>query len=491
MSDQAMNSKQGSSDHTADEPLWCRRALLCGLLVLVCIRSFVFVRFHQSHFDADQAVFGLMAKDLAERRALPIFMYGQHYLLAVSVWASAPLYLVLGTNIATLKLPTLMMNLAAVVMLWCGLRREPRMNSVGAAIAILPFAVPGVVTSSRLVEHAGGNIEPFVFTIAMFLLRERAVVLGVCAGIGFLNREFSADGLIALLVIDLVTGKLRARLYPRALTIAVASVTVWIVEMLGAYGAEYHGEGPAIGGPAWENSVGFFDIQLPALLGGLHRALHDYNITSTLVVGHWQLYALFGAWVLVVVFALVRWFPTLAELDGMSFYLVLVGGGQALAYMLFTPTPLDPMLVRYVLLVLLAIVGLAAFGWRRPIARYATVCYVLIASCWNLGSNLRLIQEYRAKPPQRDLDLLTAELQARGVQYLRADYWTAYDVTWSSGMRIIASPDRGQTDRIQRYHSLFDAHREAVYNLSSQHCRHGTPILHWYLCGPRPKKHAP
>ncbi|HEX4355336.1 MAG TPA: hypothetical protein VHZ95_20560, partial [Polyangiales bacterium] len=135
-------------DRSGDEPSWWKASLLCGLIALVCIRSFVFVRFQQAHFDSDQAMFGLMAKDLAEGRALPVFMYGQHYLFAVSVWLSAPLYLVFGASVLTLKLPTLLMNVAVVIMLWSGLRRESGMNALGCALAILPFAMPGVVTSS-------------------------------------------------------------------------------------------------------------------------------------------------------------------------------------------------------------------------------------------------------------------------------------------------------------------------------------------------------
>ena len=62
-----------------------RRELQVCLVVVVAIvalRSVVPVCFEQI-FDADQAVYGLMAKHLSEGRAFPLFFYGQNYLLGV------------------------------------------------------------------------------------------------------------------------------------------------------------------------------------------------------------------------------------------------------------------------------------------------------------------------------------------------------------------------------------------------------------------------
>ena len=56
------------------------------------LRSAVFVFGAQPQFDSDQAIVGLMAKHLSEMRALPIFFYGQHYMLAVEAWLAAPLF---------------------------------------------------------------------------------------------------------------------------------------------------------------------------------------------------------------------------------------------------------------------------------------------------------------------------------------------------------------------------------------------------------------
>jgi len=75
-------------------PRWI---ILAILLLIAMGRSAVFVIAPESYFDADQAVFGLMAKHLAELRAFPLFMYGQSYILGVDAWMAAPLFALFGT----------------------------------------------------------------------------------------------------------------------------------------------------------------------------------------------------------------------------------------------------------------------------------------------------------------------------------------------------------------------------------------------------------
>jgi hypothetical protein len=99
-------------------------ALFVLLIALVCVRSWVPVRTY-AYFDSDQALFGVMASDLEAGRSFPMFMYGQRYLVAVSVGLCAPLFAAFGASIATLKLPLFLMNVAVVAMLWRGLRSEP------------------------------------------------------------------------------------------------------------------------------------------------------------------------------------------------------------------------------------------------------------------------------------------------------------------------------------------------------------------------------
>ena len=60
------------------------------------------LRWEQAQFDSDQAVFGLMAKHLAEGRAFPVFMYGQSYILAVESWMLRGVNLPFGSSVICL-----------------------------------------------------------------------------------------------------------------------------------------------------------------------------------------------------------------------------------------------------------------------------------------------------------------------------------------------------------------------------------------------------
>jgi hypothetical protein len=233
-----------------------------------------------AHFDSDQAVFGLMARDLAAGRSFPMFMYGQRYLLAVSVWLCAPLFAVLGASIATLKLPMFLMNIAVVAMLWRGLRREPGLGPWGTTLAILPFAIPSAVISTRLVEHQGGNIEPFVFVLAAFFLRQRPITLGVLLGVAFLNREFSLIAFIALLLMDAAQGTLVHKIRAHLTTAMSVAGVVIALRVLAHWSTSYGGSGPLWLRPGWTKLADFFTQQVPTLIGGGSRRLSDFNIVK-------------------------------------------------------------------------------------------------------------------------------------------------------------------------------------------------------------------
>jgi hypothetical protein len=438
-----------------------------------------------AHFDTDQAVFGLMARDLAAGRSFPMFMYGQRYLLAVSVWLCAPLFAVLGASIATLKLPLFLMNIAVVAMLWRGLRREPGLGPWGTTLAILPFAIPSAVISTRLVEHQGGNIEPFVFVLAAFFLRQRPIALGVLLGVAFLNREFSLIAFIALVMMDAAQGTLIRKVRAHLTTAMSVAGVVIALRVLAHWSTSYGGSGPLWLRPGWTKLADFFTQQVPTLIGGGSRRLSDFNIVSSLTVGHGVVYVALIGWVIVLIATYGRWQPLeRREVNGMSAYLVLVGAGQAAAFVALSPYPGDRMVVRYLLLSLLGLCGFVAFAWRRPTLRGATAGVILLMTAFNLAGNVRLVREYASGPPPRDLNQLAEALEQRGVRYVEADYWTAFDVAWVTGERVIASPQRGSGNRVVRYNDLLDAHRSEVFTLADRARPGCEAIGRWYLCPP-------
>src|SRR6476619_4987918 len=119
------------------------RAIVLAIVALVILaRSAIVAFWPQAQFDSDQAVIGLMAKHLSEGRALPLFLYGENYILAVEAWMAVPSSLVAGASIAALKLPLLAVNLATAFLLLRLLEKESGLRPALAAVAILPFVMP-------------------------------------------------------------------------------------------------------------------------------------------------------------------------------------------------------------------------------------------------------------------------------------------------------------------------------------------------------------
>ena len=263
-------------------------ALAAGIITL---RALVFVLFEQSYFDADQAVFGLMALHLSEARAFPLYMYGQGYMLAVSVWLAAPFVLALGPTVAALKLPLLGLNLVAAGLLLRGLVRDSRLSPWLALLASLPFVLAPVVPTSRLLEHQGGVIEPFVWILLLWVLRSRPLLLGLVAGLGYENREFTAYGLVALAFVAVLEGRFRQPAWWRGLALtavgfAVVVLLVAALQPLSTYNSDSapqisfrRSEGPVARARAAAETF------LPTLAGGPASA-RRFAIAAVSPLGH-------------------------------------------------------------------------------------------------------------------------------------------------------------------------------------------------------------
>ena len=118
------------------------------IVVAVVARTFPFVWWPNAHFDSDQAIVGLMAKHISEGRAWPLYFYGQNYMLAVEPYLAAPVMWGLGATVLAVKLPLVLINVAAAVLLFSLLVREARLSPWVALVPVLPIALPAVVSRS-------------------------------------------------------------------------------------------------------------------------------------------------------------------------------------------------------------------------------------------------------------------------------------------------------------------------------------------------------
>ena len=484
-----------------------RWIVLAIVAMLVVWRSGVLVFWEQAQFDSDQAVMGLMAKHLAEGRAFPVFMYGQGYILGVQAWMAAPMFLLFGVSVASLKLPLLIINVAVATLLVRLLEREIGLRPALAAAAAAPFILPAPGTAAHLLEPSGGNLEPFLYVLLMWLARRRPWLCGLILGVGFLQREFTVYGLAALLCIWAAEGTLLTR--PgllRAGRLVVTAAGVWFAVQALRQVSSAAGPGTSIAdlgtspnnllelaartciapGTLARGAGRLFSDHWPHLLGTAPYPLSDFSIESRVAQGlSWSSVLPAAA----IVLALVR----IAMADRASNkslalsicgFLTLVGVFSVGGYVVGRCGELNFYTTRYELLSLLGIVALGAWFLRVERSKRMMGGWLGLVACWTMlaaVSHARLWHEYLTGPPVGAKQLIIGMLEAEGVRYGRADYWMAYYITFMTNERIIlASSD---FVRIRTYRKLVAEHADTAVTLSRTPCTGGRQLVrNVYLC---------
>jgi len=486
------------------------RIVLAVAILLILIRSAVFVFWPESDFDSDQAVYGLMAKHISEGRAFPLFMYGQNYMLAVEAWLAAPVFLIAGVSVAALKFPILLMNVAIALLLLRIFWREVGLNPWLALVAALFFVFPAPGTSALLVEAAGANIEPFLCVVLLWLTRNRPNWGGVILGIGFLNREFTIYGLAALLVLEAIHGVLFTRegLLRRARMFRTAA-EVWLVATWLKQFSPVQGPGTSITdlstGTSHDNLrelvaricidprtmiVGLWNgitVHLSRLFGMVVERLSDYSMDSTVGQG------LPGGRLLLAAIALIalariatrigrdrQWRP---EYDPCA-YLVLVGLFSFSANAILRCGAID--VLRYDLLSIVGATGLAAWYLRAETSRTVAAIWIGLVVVWTLASgaaHARLLAEYLLHPPVGAKRLVIRQLEMQHIRYAYSDYWLAYYISFITKERIIIASDA--MTRVAEYQKIVDAHRNEAIRISRTPCADGHEVIRRvYFCSP-------
>ena len=483
------------------------------LACAVLFRALPFVWWPSLHFDSDQATVGLMARHISEGRAFPLYYYGQTYMLAVEAYAAAPFMWALGATVTALKLPLLIVNVAVVFVLLRLLVRDAALSPWVASIAVLPLALPAAPIAARTTEAMGGNVEPWLYVLLLWMVRGRPFAFGTVLGIGMLHREFTAYAAAALIIVDalgLLSAPVR-RVYfsDRAKHWALAAVA-WvavraaagILQPFGsAWGPGTHGDDlwmPPVDDvgrylcfapETWaERSRLLVSDHLPRLFGGVGAPLFDYGVHTGVYSGQPGL----GAWVGLITVAGFAggtsfWWsqrrltnaPPIPHIGG---YLVLVGVISTLVYGYLSCSAIRVETLRYNLLGMFVPVGALVMGlqaWRNTTARAALAAAVVLWCAVNALDMVALIREYRSHPLVDYRQVLADDLVARGVTSARAPFRAAYHVTFLAGERVrIAATD---FTRIRAYTE--EAARSGAPTISDTSCRQGTPLNNGqYLC---------
>ncbi len=126
--------------------------------------------------NSDEATFGLAAMHIAERRGLPIFLYGQHYMGTVESYLAAPLFALFGANWVLLRLPLLLLYAAFVYLVYRLTRRLYSPWLATFTVGLLALGSERVVRDQITAVGGRPEIKP-----AVVLLLLIALALGAAA----------------------------------------------------------------------------------------------------------------------------------------------------------------------------------------------------------------------------------------------------------------------------------------------------------------------
>jgi hypothetical protein len=487
------------------------RWIVAGAVVLlVLLRSIVFVFWEQSYFDSDQAIIGLMGKHLIEGRAFPLFYYGQHYMLGVEAYLAAPFFAVAGISVTTLKLPLLLLNLAVALLLLRVLEREAGLRPRLALVPVLFFAVPAAAVAAEILAPNGGNFAPFVYAVLIWVTRMRPAWCGFFFGLGFLQREFTLYAGVALLFVETIQGELFTREgIRRRLTTFRTAAEVWLVVQFLKQYSSAAGPGSSIANlmTASNNVVelasrictdvstvprgvaALITTHYPLLFGTQPMNLSEFGIETTVAQGFP------GSWVLLLAAMLLpigtiayrlvterRWRPEYA----FPLFLITIGLLSAAGYVIARCGVLHHHILRYELLSVLGAIGLGAWFLQAAQSRalratwIGIVCLLTVVTA---APHVRMVTEYVRNPPTSYKQLIGRHLAARGIKYAYSDYWRSYVATFLTNEQIIVAAT--DFSRVLEYNHIVDQHRSEAIRLSIDFCDDGrTLIPGLFICKP-------
>lgn len=475
--------------------------------VLVGFRSLPYAVWGTMAFDSDQAVVGLMAKHIAEFRALPVYQYGAPYLVIVSAYITAPFMWVLGPTVFALKLPLVFMNVGVGLATMMAMVRAGVSPSVALLLA-LPVLVPAPVSGAGLMDALGMTVEPALFILLLWFLRARPLLFGVMACLGFHVREFVAYGVAALVAVDLLTGALltpdRRRHWVRV-ALAVAGTAALIagaarfgsVRGPGSWAGIVEGNLGTLGNAfcfspaqAVRNVADLPTSFLGVLWGAAPAPLSDAAVHSQVTQGAHGAWPVLG---LLLIVLLVRtagwhagrlWRQRATPLVGFGTYLMLVGAQAVLVYAVSRCGPISTLTLRYGLLGLFLPTGLALLYWSVEESRAwrgvlgVTFGLLLLLNVW---PHVHLWHEQAGQFTPTNRVQLVRALEARGIRYARSDYWTAYYVAFLSQERIIMGTT--SQPRILVYERALAWHASDVVHIETTPCDASPPIVPgYYIC---------
>lgn len=320
------------------------------------------------------------------------------------------------------------------------------------------------------------------------MTRARPVAFGLIGGVGFINREFTAYGIVAIVLLEAWYGALFTKANLRAKAIVAGEIGAVALGMRLLMGhADLLGPGTAGTLPpeALNGQVAFwfsrfcvsaaalgpnltwlFNDNLATLFGWRVEPLAVY-VRSSLASGHmWALLALVVLFVAAAIVSPSSWAqraPTEPAIGvparAFPAYVVAVGLMTIGVYALTSCLVRDRMLIRYTLLALFIPIGAAAAllrSNRGTIVKGVATAAVLI---WAAAAGIddgRVLSEYLRHPPSNEYRRFADFLEREGIWYGEAPYWTAYQIDFLTRERVALGSF--EKIRINEYEDIVHKH---------------------------------
>jgi len=451
---------------------------VCGLAVaLVLLRSIVPTLYEGFFFDSDQAIVGLMARHIAAFQHFPLFYYGLNYLLAVEAWIITPFFWIARSSVAVMRVPFVILNAGVAVWLVIGLASRLSLRPALAFVAALPFVMPTPAAGAHLLELAGSCVEPFVYVLLLWKLRERPLWFGALLAFGYLHREFTVFAVPALILAEAGCRAWSFRPFVRhASWMALGFAAVWLV--VDDVRMHLSGETLALQATSLGNQVCFAPAELgsriralvteaiPAQYGAIRVPINQFRLNTPVQAGSLAVGVALAGTLIVVAVRLLAGTRARDRNDEARFgvYLAWIGAFTALAYPLSCNITLHaPPLLRYLVLTLLLPVGLFATFVRRESSRPLRAVVIGVFVFWgtvNLIDTVVLVARSVTHPPTSEHRVLADYLISQRIRYARAIYWDAYAIDFLSRERVIVSSV--DVIRIPEYQREVDEHATAV-----------------------------
>jgi 4-amino-4-deoxy-L-arabinose transferase-like glycosyltransferase len=390
--------------------------------------------------DADEAVVGLMARDMLHGH-LPAFFWGQAYGGSLEPALVAAVFRVTGTSTFGVKSVPLLLAALATALVYLVARRlydRDRALLAAALFTVYPAAFIWWSTKERgfywvsLVCALAGLLLGLRLAASATPRRVDVAGFGLVAGVGWWTSPQTMFVLGPVVVVVLVERRREWRRLLVGVPFVLLGALPWLFWNVRHDFDSLHQPPAAVASTYTDRLHLFFARLLPTALG-LRRPF----------TGSWLFRPAAGVSLYVVAlvgFAVLAWRATTGRAPNLR-PLVLI----ALVFPLLFAIPSTSYYVaepRYALVLSPVVVLLITSALRTRVVQTGAVAIAVVLAIATVGFTMRVGDDnpYAGDLAPARLDGLRRVLADEGVDRAYADYWIAYPLTFATDERVVVSP---------------------------------------------------